>query len=212
MSSNRVVGGFEDSFERASGAVTSAAKQTIKDFTNTTKGQITGSQGSPQAPNDHGSNEHGVSANTPTPKVTDKGSNDHGNTDSGSGNDGMTDDERKDFLSKLYGGSEKKPEPEKKQGASVSDVLGITQKDPNKGKSPEDIAKMNALRQRLHSVKYYQPLVNRPKPQEEPVADKLEREEQEAKFDELEKQKKKPAPLPATVKQGTGESVVGVSG
>lgn len=180
MSKNRIVGGFEDSFERASGTVTTAAKQTVKDFTNTTKGQITGSQSSPQSSDSSGTNEHGAVSSSPKPQTSDHGTNEHGNSDPGANAGGMTDDERKDFLSKLYGGSEKKTEPEKKQGSSVTDALGITQNDPDKGKSPEDIAKMNVLRQQLHSVNYYQPLINRPKPKEEPVAEKLEREEQNA--------------------------------
>ena len=78
-------------------------------------------------------------------------------------------------------------------------------------KTPEEEAKMEALRGELHG-EYYRKLTKPQQQEEESVVEKLEREDQEKKFDDLETQKEKPPPLPSTVKQGTGENVVGVSG
>src|SRR3989344_2913520 len=88
-------------------------------------------------------------------------------------------------------------------------AFGIPQKDPNEGKTPEELAKIEALRKQLHG-EYYESLTNRKKGAEEHVTEKLEREKEEKKLSELEEEKEKPPPLPATVKQGTGEKMVGV--
>lgn len=81
----------------------------------------------------------------------------------------------------------------------------------NDKKTPEEEAKIEALRGQLHG-EYYQKLTRPQQQEEETVVDKLEREDQEKKLADLEESKKKPPPLPATTKQGTGENVVGVSG
>lgn len=78
-------------------------------------------------------------------------------------------------------------------------------------KTPEEQAKIEALRGELHGA-YYRDLTKPSQQGEETVVDKLEREDQEKKLADLEESKKKPPPLPATTKQGTGENVVGVSG
>lgn len=78
-------------------------------------------------------------------------------------------------------------------------------------KTPEEEAKIEALRGQLHG-EYYQKLTKPQQQAEETVVDKLEREDQEKKFEDFETNKEKPPPLPATTKQGTGENVVGVSG
>jgi hypothetical protein len=194
---NNVIGGFEDVFEKGKATVSDATKKTITDFANTTKSQLTGAGSS---------------------KVqTDKGSNEQAAASPAQNQQQMSDQDRVEFLRNLYGKSGdnkqngKDSSKPQQQNASVSQALGIPQKDPNEGKTPEEIAKLEGLRRQLHSD-YYQSLVNRPKSADEPVAEKLEREKQEEKFEEIEKQKRKPSPLPATVKQGTAESVVGVSG
>ncbi len=129
----------------------------------------------------------------------------------------MSDDQAKDFLKGLYG----KSDPLKKNMSSssssnnsnpVAQALGVKPKDPNAGKTPEEIAQMLRLRMQLHSSEYYQPLVNPRKQKEEPVAEKLEREKKEEQFELAEKEKKKPPKLPVTVKQGTGEMQPGVAG
>lgn len=81
----------------------------------------------------------------------------------------------------------------------------------NDKKTPEEEAKMEALRGQLHG-EYYRKLTKPQQQEEESVVDKLEREDQEEKMADLETDKEKPPPLPATTKQGTGENVVGVSG
>lgn len=93
---------------------------------------------------------------------------------------------------------------------TIKNAMGIPDFPVNQ-KTPEEQAKIEALRSQLHG-QYYQDLTNRKKPEEEHVTEKLEREGQEEKMTELEIEKKKPPKLPVNVKQGTGENVVGVSG
>jgi hypothetical protein len=207
MSRNRVIGSFEDAIEQGQQAVKSGVKQGVTDFAQSAKGQITGSQSSPSqgshqtqaAPSDQGSNEHGAS-NPSAQQQSQK-----------------TDEERVEFLKDLYGkndhssGSKTDKSDPKKGSGSVAQAVGVPQKDPNEGKTPEEAAKLQALRIQLHQ-NYYQNLVNRPKSKDEPVTEKLEREEREAKMAEFQTQKEKPPPINPTVKQGTGENVVGASG
>ncbi len=93
---------------------------------------------------------------------------------------------------------------------TIKNAMGIPEiaTDP---RTPEELAKIEALRGQLHG-EYYQKLTKPQQQEEESVVDKLEREDQEKKMEDLETQKEKPPPLPSTVKQGTGENVVGVSG
>lgn len=125
----------------------------------------------------------------------------------------MSDDQAKQFLSDLYGPSKPNAEPQKsqssKQGASQGDQ--ITTPQPNKDKTPEELAKIESLKRQLHAD-YYQNLVNPAKPKEEHVSEKLEREEEEEKMEEIEEEKKKLPELPVTVKRGTNERIPGVSG
>jgi hypothetical protein len=209
MSRNRIIGGFEDALERGQSGMTKAAKQTVQDFAGATKSQITGNQSAPK-PVDGGTNEH-AKASAPQSQASDKGANETAQKDPNGSNSGMTDAERVEFLKNLYGKKSDAPQKQPQKGSgSVKQALGIPQNDPNGGKSPEEAAKIEALRRQLHG-NYYQELI-RPKRKEESVSEKIEREDQEKKMSDIEEQKKKPAPLPATVKQGTGEAVVGVSG
>lgn len=197
---NNVIGGFEDSIEKGQSTLTKSVKNNINDSAKSVKGQLLGASDSSQkATADQGTNEVGSAATDPNQSQ-------------------MTDEERKEFLSNLYGKNDNSPKntggdgkkPQKGAG-SVKQALGIPQNDPNKGKTPEEIAKIEALRKQLHSD-YYQDLLNKSKTKEEPVAEKLEREEEEQKMAELDEKKKKPSELPKTVKQGTAESTVGVAG
>lgn len=61
-------------------------------------------------------------------------------------------------------------------------------------KQAEDKKKTLQLRQILHQ-QYAQPLLNHPKPKEEPKAEKLEKEKKMEEFEFQEKEKKKPPPL-----------------
>jgi hypothetical protein len=194
-----MIGGFEDAVERGQSAVKKSAKQTASDFGSTVKGQITGSQNT--VPTDNSGNGTNEQASAGQNQQQDPQ---------------MTDADRVEFLKNLYGKSDhssktKNDKPKLNNSGPITQVLGVPQKDPNEGKTPEEIAKIQALRSQLHQD-YYQETFNRPKPKEESVTEKLEREEQTKQFEDLEEKKKKPAPLPATVKQGTGESVVGISG
>jgi hypothetical protein len=110
-------------------------------------------------------------------------------------------------LRTALGLTSEKPEAAQAPAQTIKTAMGIS---PSQ-KSPEDEAKIAALEKELHAA-YYRELTEPSRQPEETVQEKLEREEQEAKFEEFEKEKKKPSKLPATVKQGTGENVVGVSG
>jgi len=192
-----MIGSFEDAFERGQSSVKKSTVNSANDFTNTVKSQVIG--------------------DSPQKSLQEQGTSESGTAMQNSQQSQMTDEERVEFLSNLYGKSNSKNTDSSDQKSSqkgagdVKQALGIPQKDPNEGKTPEEIAKMESLRKQLHSD-YYQDLVNRPKSIDEPVVEKLEREEQEEKMAELEESKKKPSELPRTVRKGTGENVVGVSG
>lgn len=133
----------------------------------------------------------------------------------------MSDDQAKQFLSDLYGPTRPDAEDDKQTKTPkqnpvikqnpVSQAIGVTPNDSNKGKSPEELAGIESLRHQLHSD-YYQNLVSPPKQNEEHATEKLEREDQEEKMKEIEDEKKKPDELPITVKRGTNERIPGVSG
>lgn len=209
MSKNRVIGGLEEAFEKGQGAVIAGVKQTAKDFTASAKGQITGGSTTASSSSSHQQPSHGAS---------DHGTNEHGANPQQHSDPAATqksDQERVDFLRDLYGGKshgDKKDAPHSDSSKTdmVKQALGLPQSDPNKGKSPEEVAKLAALRNQLHA-NYYQELTT-PKQKEVTVTEKLEREEQIERMDAFEKDKKKPKPINPTMKQGTAESVVGVSG
>jgi len=216
------IGSFEDVVEKGQSTVRNAAKSTkqgTQNFAKTAAGQITGGQSqTPQ--NDQGTNE----------------------TSSTAAQQQMSNDDAQKFLQGLYGksnqtqspnaqNSQKPPPPTPQEtiktalgipqssadenspqtaSVTVKNALGIPE--TNNQKTPEELAKIEALRQQLHG-QYYQELVNPQKPPEENVTQKIEREDQEEKLADLEETKKKPPPLVnPSMKQGTAESVVGVSG
>ena len=197
---NNIIGSFEDTIEKGAQAASSAVQKQAAGFVKTAVGQVTGGQTTNSNSNsDQGTNENNNTVQAQKPQ--------------------MSDDQAKQFLRDLYGPTKPASSDQQKttQGSStpsqnpVAQAIGLTPTDPNKGKTPEEVAQMQSLRNQLHAD-YYQNLVNRPKAEPEHVTEKLEREEQQAQFEEIEKDKKKPQALPQTVKQGTGESVVGVSG
>lgn len=168
-----------------------STKQGTQNFAKTAAGQVMGSQ--------------------PT-----QGTNEQANSAQQTQQQQMTDKDRVEFLRNLYGKSDNSSKT-KSQGSNppqkspISQVLGVPQNDPNLGKTPEELAKIEALRKQLHGD-YYQSLTNPQKPQEETVTEKLEREEQKKKMADLETDKEKPPQLSPTQKVGTGEAVIGVSG
>jgi hypothetical protein len=194
------IGGFEDVIETGRSTAQNIKKSATAgavNFAKTTTGQITGSQASVTPQNDQGTNEAATAAQKQ-----------------------MSDDQAKQFLKDLYGptkpqggdikNSGNKPAAQNSNQSLIQQVAGITPKNPNEGKKPEEIAKMQSLRNTLHQ-EYYQNLTNPQKPKEESITEKLENEKQLEQLEEVEKEKKKPDPL-ATVKKGTGETMVGVSG
>ncbi len=200
----QILGGFEDIGEAAhelGQAAVSQTKKQAQNAANTATSQITGN---PIAQNPNG------------PK-TQSGTNEQSSPSSQQ----MSDDQAKQFLKDLYGpsGPQDKlpPASTSNQAATapqpqsvVAQAIGLPQENPNKGKTPEEVAKMESLRRQLHAD-YYASLT-RPVPPEEHVTEKLEREEQEEQMAALEEDKEKPQDLPQGVKQGTGEMVPGVSG
>ncbi len=82
--------------------------------------------------------------------------------------------------------------------------------------SPEIEAKLAATRKKLqmelHKENYYDPTFNPPKPREEPVADKLEREKQQEMMELQKKEESKPAPMALNQAQRTTEMNRGASG
>ncbi|GEM_PF-2202192 len=219
------IGSFEDIGEKGQSAVRSTAKSTkqgVQNFAKAAATQITGSQsGAPQ--NDQGTNE--ASSTAAQQQMSDADAKKFLQDLYGVG-------KKPGQQATQIDPSQKPPAPTQKQ--TIKTALGIpesaaapqesppTAKQTITGamgipeavtdqKTPEELAKIEALRQQLHG-QYYQDLTNPQKAPEENVTEKLEREDEEKKMADLETDKEKPPPLPATVKQGTGENVVGVSG
>lgn len=167
--------------------VANSAVKGTQGFVKTTSSQITGSVSS-----DIGSNEANQAAQNQ-----------------------MSDDQAKQFLKDLYGKTDKSSVksgslPGQANQNPLIKAVGMKPKNPYANKTPEEIAKLVALRNQLHSG-YFQKLTAKPK-NEETVSEKLEREDQQEKMKIFEQEKKKPSVLPATVKVGTGEKMIGVSG
>ncbi len=202
-----------------------AAKQGAQSFVQTGLGQVTGSQTPAPQQSSQGTNEQANAAAQNQQKMSDddakkylqdlygvKNNNQKTQTANSASPQMPQGPKPVNNVKTALGISE--PTPEKtnptQSKSAVATALGVSQADPNAGKTPEEIAKIEALRNQLHGD-YYQTLVNPQKSQDEPVTEKLEREEKEEKFEELEKKKKKPDPL-VNLNQGTGEAGVGVSG
>lgn len=121
----------------------------------------------------------------------------------------------KDFLSEMYGTTydqKQKPQQTVHQNQSVVAQV-VTQL---KGPDSQDAEKMAQIRKQLleqHKTSYYDPLVTRPK-QEEHVADKLEREDQEEKQKrwELQQKEKEKAPIALTMAKNKAEQFPGAAG
>jgi len=187
------------------GGVKSAAKGTkkgLQDFGEEAIGQLTSSDNKDPGTNEQGSQNQAQ-------------------------NQQMSDEEAKEFLQDLYGvknsnnqqpaspAGSSKPADKTKPGnaGSAKQAAGIPVEDPYKDKSPEEIAKIQALQAQLHKDEYFDPTFNPTRKQVESSEEEQEREEQEKKMEDLEeKNKLKNQDLGPAVKQGTAESVVGVSG
>ncbi|MDP2649236.1 MAG: hypothetical protein Q8P10_00170 [bacterium] len=122
--------------------------------------------------------------------------------------------EDKDFVKMLYGKSENQQveKPQNPQNPQVQTAQKIAEENPEK--TPEEVQKMVQLRQQLHKESYYDPTFNRPKPKEETVQEKLEKEDDEKKMKELEVVKKEEKKKPIAVDQAERktEAFRGVSG
>lgn len=223
------IGSFEDIGEKGQSVVRSTAKSTkqgVQSFAKAAATQLTGSQsGAPQ--DDQGTNE--VSSTAAQQQMSDDTAKQFLQDLYGAKN--KTQNQQVSQKSSVVT-SQKPPAPTPKQTIkialgipesaaapqespptvkqTITSAMGIPEAVTDQ-KTPEELAKIEALRQQLHG-QYYQDLTNPQKAPEENVTEKLEREDEEKKMADLETDKEKPPPLPATVKQGTGEAVVGVSG
>jgi hypothetical protein len=198
MSRNRIVGGFEDAFEKGQSTVKKTIVNTAGDFAKAAKSQIIGDSSGASKPQEQGADEV-ASANSQNQSQ-------------------MSDEERVEFLSNLYGKSDdnksgSSQNSSQKKAGDIKQALGIPQKDPNEGKTPEEIAKIESLRKQLHSD-YYQEFLQKAKSKEEPVAERQEHDEQEKKMAELEEKEKNLTSSinPQVVRQGTGERAVNTIG
>lgn len=95
-----------------------------------------------------------------------------------------SDSDRSEWLRQLYGPSEKKEPLDNVQGKSTVQPQNILEeaqivqiKDPNSGKTPEEIQKMVSLKQQLHQQQYFNPTFNKPTKQSE--TEEREKEQQE---------------------------------
>lgn len=94
-----------------------------------------------------------------------------------------------DIVKSFYAESKPKTPEEKKQQE-------IIEKAQKQHKTPEEIQKLDSLRQQLHKDTYYDPTFNRTQQQEEErPAEKVEREKMEDLQMEHEKKQKAPPPL-----------------
>lgn len=99
------------------------------------------------------------------------------------------------------------PDSKGSQTHGIRSIINI------KPRSPEEIAAQKAkdevdlsqARQRLHSV--YSGGLSTPSVPKESVSQRIEREDQAKKQEEMQTQAHKPPPLPPNVKQGTGEKI-----
>ena len=226
---NRIIGGFEDSFEKGKANLSDSTKKTTSDFAKTTKNQLIGGGNS----NSNSVVGDGLASNafdqqageTAMPKASDQGTNEMASAavnNQNNNSDQKSDEERIKFLRDLYGtdGStssnsknEKKDNNKKKNNSSdVKQAFGFLEKDPHEGMTPEEAARYEAAKRQLHGD-YYQDFLEKTKTKEPSVMDKLEHEEQEERMKEFEmQQKEEKRKLPVTVKQGTAETAIGTVG
>jgi hypothetical protein len=111
--------------------------------------------------------------------------------------------QNQDFIKDLYGVSQNKP-------ASPSDAAQTSPtNDPDKLKQAREALQ---LLQRQHNESYYVPTFEAPKPEEQPVTEKLEEAKQREIIELNEKEKKKPQDIAKIRAQNKTEMFRGASG
>ena len=167
-------------------------KQVVTDFKKTATSQVTGGN-----------------------STDDSGTNESASAQPAQSGKAVTTDQTKQFVNDLYGVKDNQAtvQGDPKNSQTSANPLTYTINQVEKGeKTPEELQKIQELRQELHA-NYYQTLTNPQSQQpEEAVTEKLEREEKEERWELQEKEKEKPPDLPANQKVGTGEHSVGVAG
>lgn len=117
-----------------------------------------------------------------------------------------------DFIQDLYGLSRQTQTPSSQiasaQTPQMENPSQATQQQQELAQTRQKLA--NLLRQQ-HNETYFGPVFNRPKQKEEGIAEKLEREDEEKKYEEFEKQQKKPD-FALQRAQGRAEMAPGASG
>lgn len=149
-----------------------------------------------------------------------------GSSEKKKGESFATDKDRTDFLKGLYGLSSKEPQ-NPRLPSPTSEANGGQAQSPQQSQNPSEAPKtpqeqaqmaqaqqkIEALRQQQHKSEYYDPTFNRPKPQEEHQAEKVEREKEEDERKKLQvSQKKKEKPMAVQMGAERAEKFRGVSG
>lgn len=112
-----------------------------------------------------------------------------------------------DVVKGLY----EKSQPQNSQ-TKPAQSLPTSGKNPSDlGKTPEELANLEVIRKELHAA-YYQSLTNPPKPEEESVTEKIEREKQEEMVDLQQKKMEKPPELTIQRQAQRVEKFPGASG
>lgn len=182
---NKIKGLLEEGIEKVEEGVKTQAKVTAQ----SAKGQVTGN----------------VSAHS------DQGTNEAGQTNP---NQQTQSDQKatEDFVKELYAPGNKQQVTSNKNGEE-KESSEFFKDQIEEGKTPEEAAKMEALRKKLHDEVYYLPLTQR-KPHE--VEQKEEEQKEEAKkMEELQKEdekKKKEQPIAVQMGANRAERFPGASG
>ncbi len=195
MQIGKVLGNFEDEIEKG-------VKRQFKQTAQAVKGQFSSQKPSSAQPS-------GGQAT---------GSTDVGTSEQGGGTQqsqqSTTDQFAKEFIEDMYAPTANNQQPTNDgQQTGNKQPSAYFQQLTQKGKTPDEAQKLEALRKKLHEEMYYIPLTKRQQRQEEErPAEKVEREKMEELKLEDEKKKKEPPPLAVQMAAQKAEKFPGVSG
>lgn len=186
MQVKAIIGDFEEGMERAVKRQFKLTKQAVQSqFISSNKQQT-----------------HGQAAS-----VQDAGTNEQGGQVQQGQQQPATDQFAKEFIQDMYAPTANNQQTGNKQPSAYFQQL------TQKGYTPEEAQKLEALRKKLHDEMYYIPLTKRQQRQEEErPAEKVEREKMEELQHEDEKKKKEPPPLAVQMASNKAERFPGVSG
>ncbi|MBI2442705.1 MAG: hypothetical protein HYV40_02210 [Candidatus Levybacteria bacterium] len=171
------------------------AKQQLKTTAKAVTSQVAGSS-SQNAPSDTGTNESGSSATQQAQQQSDQ--------------------QNEDVVKAMYAPSS----PNEQHGLSSSSEKGKEAKEPSaffkhlleEGKTPEEAARLEAIRMQLHKTDYFEPLIRRKKIEEEQKEEEQEKQEEKKMEDLQVKKKKKDDDIAIKQAQQKTEKFPGASG